>query len=91
VTVVDPFVSSAEHSKRARVLSDFCPFAPVPLLLTTTQTVLKRSSDDVQKFVRGWQDAVRVFQSDQGRAAEIYSKSLKSRGYELPAEVVAPA
>lgn len=51
--MVDPFFSSAEHNKTARVLTDFCPFPPVPLLLTTAQTVLKRSGDDVAKFVRG--------------------------------------
>lgn len=88
VTVVDPFLSSAEQSKTARVVTDFCAFAPVPLLLTTTQAVLKRQGDDVAKFVRGWLEAVRFIQEQPARAAEIYGKALGSRGYELPPEVV---
>ena len=88
VTVVDPYLSSTEFDKAARVVTDFCPYAPVPLLLTTTDAVLKRSRDDVTRFLKGWSDAARVFEERPDQATDIYSRSLKARGYDLPREVV---
>jgi ABC-type nitrate/sulfonate/bicarbonate transport system substrate-binding protein len=89
VTAVDPFMSAAEQGKIGRVLTDFCPFSRVPLVLATSDAVLKARGDEVAAFLRGWMDAARVFEARPAQAAELYGRSLKARGYELPAEVVA--
>ncbi len=50
---------------------------------TDQQTV-----DEVAGFLKGWLDAARIFEERPEYAAEVYGRSLKARGYELPAEVI---
>ena len=89
VTAVDPFMSTAVHGGTGRVLTDFCPFSRVPLVLATSDGILRARGDEVAGFLRGWLDAARIFEGRPAYAAEVYGRSLKGRGYELPAEVIA--
>ncbi len=88
VTAVDPFMSSAEHGRTGRILTDFCPFSRVPLVLATSDAILRARGDEVAGFLKGWLDAARIFEERPEYAAEVYGRSLKARGYELPAEVI---
>lgn len=87
VAAVDPFLSSAEHNGLGRVVTDFCRAGPVPLILAASPNLAK-NTDVVRGFIRTWQQAGILFQSDPDRVAQIYADSLKARGYDLPREVV---
>ena len=87
VAAVDPFLSSAEHNGVGRVVTDFCRGGPVPLILAASPNVAK-NTDVVRGFIRTWQQAGKLFQSEPDRVAHIYADSLKARGYDLPHDVV---
>jgi sulfonate transport system substrate-binding protein len=87
IAAVDPFLSSAEHNGLGRVVTDFCRGGPVPLILAASPNLAK-NTDVVRGFIRTWQQAGILFQSDPDRVAQIYADSLKGRGYDLPREVV---
>jgi len=87
VTAVDPFLSSAEQAGAAIAVTDFCSGGPVPLVLVASEN-FARNTDRVRNFIKTWQEAGKIFQSQPERAAEIYSDSLKARGYDLPHDVV---
>lgn len=87
VADVDPFLSSAEHGGLGVVITDFCRAGPVPLLLATSANLAK-NTDLIRGFIKTWQEAGQLFQSDPERVAQIYADSLKSRGYDLPHDVV---
>jgi ABC-type nitrate/sulfonate/bicarbonate transport system substrate-binding protein len=84
---VDPFLSSAEQSGTGTVVTDFCRAGPVPLIFAAS-TNFAKNTDLVRKFIKTWQQAGKLFQSDPELVARIYADSLKARGYELPHEVV---
>jgi ABC-type nitrate/sulfonate/bicarbonate transport system substrate-binding protein len=87
VTAVDPFLSTAEHAGAGTVVTDFCDGSPVPLILATSPTFAK-NTDVVRKFIKTWREAAGLFHSEPDRVAQIYSDSLKARGYDLPHDVV---
>lgn len=87
VTAVDPFLSSAEQAGAGTVVTDFCGGTSVPLILAASPSFAK-NTDLVRKFIKTWQEAAKLFESEPDRAAQIYSDSLKTRGYDLPRDVV---
>ena len=88
ITAVDPFLSSAEHAKLGAVITDFCPYSRVPLVYVASDKVAK-NPDVVKKLLKTWRETAALFGAEPQKAAQIYSDTLKARGYELPPEVVA--
>jgi ABC-type nitrate/sulfonate/bicarbonate transport system substrate-binding protein len=84
---VDPFLSSAEQNGTGTVVADFCRAGPVPLILAAS-TNFANNTNLVRKFIKTWQQPGKLFQSAPELVAQIYTDSLKARGYELPHEVV---
>jgi len=87
VAAVDPFLSSAEQSGAGIVITDFCRAGPVPLILAASPD-FAQNTDLVRRFIKTWQQAGKLFQSEPDRVAQIYADSLKARGYDLPHNVV---
>lgn len=87
ITAVDPFLSSAEHAKIAVVLTDFCPYSRVPLIYAASESMMQKP-DTVRKLITTWRETATIFEKEPERAAQIYSETLKGRGYDLPPEVV---
>jgi sulfonate transport system substrate-binding protein len=87
IATVDPFLSTAEHNGVGTVVTDFCRAGPVPLILAASANLAK-NTDVVRGFIRTWQQAGILFQSEPDRVAQMYADSLKARGYDLPRDVV---
>jgi ABC-type nitrate/sulfonate/bicarbonate transport system substrate-binding protein len=60
---VEPFLSSAEQSGTGTVVTDFCRAGPVPLIFAAS-TSFAKTADVVRKFIKTWQQAGKLFQSD---------------------------
>jgi ABC-type nitrate/sulfonate/bicarbonate transport system substrate-binding protein len=89
VTAVEPFLSQAESAGTIRILTDFCPYAPVPVVIATGQKTLKDKKAGLQKFMAALSEAAQFFADHPDDAARIYGDELRAKGFDLPAPVVA--
>jgi len=87
VTAVEPFLSAAEHAKSVRVLTDFCPYGKVYMLLVANEHV-RQSGEPVQNFLRAIAEIHGIFKNDPAKAAQIYGDELRAKGFDIPPEVV---
>jgi ABC-type nitrate/sulfonate/bicarbonate transport system substrate-binding protein len=87
VTAVEPFLSAAEHAKSVRVLTDFCPYGKVYMLLVANQHV-RASGEPVQNFLRAIAEIHGIFKNDPAKAAQIYGDDLRAKGFDIPPDVV---
>ncbi len=88
VTAVEPFLSQAENTGMVRIITDFCPYAPVPVVITTTNSTLKSKLDQERRFMAALLEVAQLFKDKPEEAAKIYGDQLRSKGFELPPEVV---
>lgn len=87
VTAVEPFLSAAEHADNVRVVTDFCPYGKVYLLLVANEQV-RASGKPVQNFLQAIAEIDAFLKNDPARAAQIYGDDLRAKGFDLPPEVV---
>jgi sulfonate transport system substrate-binding protein len=88
VTAVEPFLSQAENAGSIRVLTDFCPFAPVPVLIATSKETLEKKAASEKLFMSALLEVAQVFAKQPEKAAQIYGEELRAKGFDIPQPVV---
>jgi NitT/TauT family transport system substrate-binding protein len=88
VTAVEPFLSQAERNGTIRILTDFCPFGPVPVVVTTGKLTLQNRRDTEEKFMKALIEVAQFFADKPSEAAKIYGDELRAKGFDLPPETV---
>lgn len=88
VTAVEPFLSQAENAGSIRILTDFCPFAPVPVVIATGQKTLKSKNASERKFMAALSEVAQFFADHPEDVAKIYGDEMRAKGFDLPPAVV---
>jgi ABC-type nitrate/sulfonate/bicarbonate transport system substrate-binding protein len=87
----EPYPSVAEYNKLAHLLINFEEFDMVPVMLAVNLAILKTRPDGLVAFMRGWLNAVQIFDKDMPRASNIVWKVFEDQGYKLPESVIRSA
>jgi ABC-type nitrate/sulfonate/bicarbonate transport system substrate-binding protein len=88
---VEPYPSVAELGGFGTVLTNYMKYDIVPVLLGTNRTVLTTRTDDLVKFMKGWQLAIDIFKKDRKYAAKTVGDFFRGRGYKMNDEIFARA
>jgi len=86
VTAVEPFLSAAERAGSVRVITDFCPYGKVYMLLVANEQV-RASGPKVESFLQAIQEIHGTFSTDPAKAAQIYGDDLRGKGFDIPPDV----
>lgn len=84
---VEPYPSLAETEGFGTVLTDYSKFDIVPVMLGVNRPVMESRQQDMEKFMRGWLQAVKVFRDTPKKAAHIIGESYRGKGFTLKDEV----
>ena len=85
---VEPFPSVAEVEKLGVVLVDYSDFDIAPVILAANRSVIEQKRNTVVAFLRGWLAALKLFQNDRAKAADIVFSHFKSQGFDVSRDVV---
>jgi NitT/TauT family transport system substrate-binding protein len=86
VSAVEPFLSAAEHAGEVRVVTDFCPYGKVYMLIVAHEQV-RASGEPLLNFLRAVREIDDLFTADPLGAARIYGDDLRTKGFNIPPEV----
>ena len=88
---VEPYPSVAELGGFGVVLTNYMKYDIVPVLLGTNRKVLTTRTDDLVKFMKGWQLAIDIFKKDRKYAAKVVGDFFRGRGYKMDDGIFARA
>lgn len=87
-TAVEPFLSQAEHAGTIRIITDFCPYAPVPIVIATGKQTLEKRAATEKAFMAALLEVAKFFADHPEKAAQIYGDELRAKGFDLPPQTV---
>lgn len=84
---VEPYPSVAELGGFGVVLTNYMKYDIVPIILGSNRDVLAKRTDDLVKFMKGWQLAIDIFNKDRKHAAKVVGDFFRGRGYKMKDEI----
>ena len=81
LTSFEPYLTVAEKEGIGTMLMRFGQIDPNPTCLVLSPTLIEKSPDTVQAFLKSWLDGVEFWKSNPARVAEVIHEQYASSGY----------
>jgi NitT/TauT family transport system substrate-binding protein len=85
---VEPFPSVAEIEKLGKVLTDYSDYDLQPIILAANKSAIEKNREGVVAFMRGWLNAVKIYQDKRDQATAIVLKHFKDQGFSVNEDVI---
>jgi ABC-type nitrate/sulfonate/bicarbonate transport system substrate-binding protein len=81
LTSFEPYLTVAEKECIGTMLMRFGQIDPNPTCLVLSPTLIEKSPETVQAFLKSWLDGVEFWKSNPGRVAQVIHEQYASSGY----------
>jgi ABC-type nitrate/sulfonate/bicarbonate transport system substrate-binding protein len=81
LTSFEPYLTVAEKEGIGTMLMRFGQIDPNPTCLVLSPTLIEKSPETVQAFLKSWLDGVEFWNSNPGRVAQVIHEQYASSGY----------
>jgi ABC-type nitrate/sulfonate/bicarbonate transport system substrate-binding protein len=81
LTSFEPYLTVAEKEGIGTMLMRFGQIDPNPTCLVLSPTLIEKSPETVQAFLKSWLDGVAFWKSNPGRVAQVIHEQYASSGY----------
>ena len=85
---VEPFPSVAEVNGLGKVLTDYSAYDLQPIILAANTKTIKENHDNLVAFVRGWLNAVKVYQDHRDEATQVVLDFFKKKGFDVNEKII---